>query len=369
MPRSVLRPGVMLAAMLLAGATANSAPARADIITVPDMVRGINKTAEQCAVVPQAVWISALGHSYCIRYYLAPGANDQRKAVVFLQGDRLGVLNLRTGNFAVPDGERDINTDDLMRFATILAKETKITAIYLARVGVEGSSGDHRVRHSVLELEATNAALDAIKKQYNLEGFHLLGQSGGAHLVAGLLGMRDDINCAVIGSGPLAPVRRPNLDDPALEHFNPASKLEAIVRNRKARIMVVTDPSDRKVNGDRQTQFVRMLQQAGRAAEQYIVQAIDENRHGVLAYSRVALAGCLRGASADEIAQQVEKVVQQRVAASKPRLQNRNDGSRDVPTGLGEGHGHPTGSEPSARQTPAPERAPETTHRDNTTSE
>ena len=51
----------------------------------------------------------------------------------------------------------------------------------------------------------------------------------------------------------------------------------------------------------------------GRPAEQYIVQAIDENRHGVVAYSRVVLSGCLRSANTEEIAQQVDQLVQQRV--------------------------------------------------------
>src|SRR5262249_2653248 len=161
--------------------------------------------------------------------------------VVFLQGDRLGVLNLRTGAFAVPDSERDINTDDLAKVAVSLSRQTKNTALYLARVGLEGSSGDHRMRHSVLELNATNAALDAIKKRYKFEGFHLIGQSGGAHLVAGLLGLRQDVGCAVIGSGPLAPARRAGYgEDPTLEHFNPTSNLPAILRNHAGRIIVVT---------------------------------------------------------------------------------------------------------------------------------
>lgn len=138
-------------------------PAHAETITVAEMLRGITKTLEQCSATPNAVWIRAMGRSYCMRYYLAPGGKDTRWPIVFLQGDRLGVLNLRTGAFAVPDTEKDIHTADLLRFATLLARESKSTAIYLARVGVEGSSGDHRVRHSVLELEATNAALDAIK--------------------------------------------------------------------------------------------------------------------------------------------------------------------------------------------------------------
>jgi pimeloyl-ACP methyl ester carboxylesterase len=330
-----------LTATTFAAVLAVAPSVRADTVSVADMVRGTTKTSAQCAVIPQAAWVTAMGRGYCMRYYLAEAAGEQRRPIVFLQGDRLGILNLRTGAFSIPDSEKDINTDNLMAVAVALSKSTKTTAIYLARVGVEGSSGDHRVRHSVLELNATNAALEAIRQQYHFEGFHLIGQSGGAHLVAGLLALRQDIGCAVIGSGPLAPGRRriPPVD-PALEIFNPASSVAAIARNRTPRIMVITDPADKKVGAEKQTEFVRLLQQAGRPVEQYIVQAIDENHHGVVAYSRVALSGCLKDESKEEIAQKVDKLVAQRVAASKPKVEKPNDGSRDAPISPGETQTH-----------------------------
>src|SRR5712692_1044292 len=117
---------------------------KADIIAVDDMLLGITTTATQCAAIPQAVWISAKGRNFCMRYYLA-SMGEGRKPIVFLQGDRLGVLNLRLGKFTVPPGEKDINTDDLMRAAVSLSRQAKMPAIYLARVGVEGPSGDHRI--------------------------------------------------------------------------------------------------------------------------------------------------------------------------------------------------------------------------------
>lgn len=362
---------IALAATVFAAGFAITTSLRAETVTVGEMVRGSSKTSAQCAAIPQTEWITTTGHSYCMRYYLAAAGGEQHKPIVFLQGDRLGVLNLRTGAFAVPDNERDVNTDDLMRIAVALSKENKTTAIYLARVGVEGSSGDHRVRHSLLELNATNAALDAIKRQYHFEGFNLVGQSGGAHLVAGLLALRQDIGCAVIGSGPLAPPRRSLPPaEPALEHFNPASNVAAIARSRAARIMVITDPDDKKVSAEKQTEFVRVLQQAGRLVEQYMVQAIDENRHGVVAYSRVALSGCLNGESKEEIAQRVDRLVQQRVAAARPRPERRNEGSKDSPVSSGEAHGHSISGdtlpkEALPREAPALGGAPETTHNQN----
>ena len=339
--------------MAVAACTAGivAAPnARADTVSVAEMIRGINKTQAQCAATPQTTWVTANGRNFCMRYYLAPSGAGESRPVVFLQGDRLGVLNLRTGAFAVPEGEKDINTDDLMRVAVSLSKQTRNIAIYLGRVGLEGSSGDHRFRHSVLELNVTNSALDAIKKKYNFEGFHLIGQSGGAHLVAGMLSLRNDIGCAVIGSGPLSPSRRTgHWDDPALEHFNPSNNTAAILRNRAARIMVVTDLADKKVSAEKQTNFVKALQQSGRPVEHYIVQAIDDNRHGVVAYSRLALAGCLKNINQEEIAKEVDKLVQIRVAA-KSKNEKRNDANKDNAATSNEAQGNPNASDTARRQ-------------------
>jgi hypothetical protein len=335
----------MRVASVLAVALATTAPADADIVAVADMLRGINSTSAQCAVTPQAVWIAVKGRSFCMRYYLAGSGNEDRKPIVFLQGDRLGVLNLKTGAYAVPANEQSINTDDLMRVAVALSRQNKTSAIYFGRVGVEGSSGDHRLRHSILELQVTNAALDAIKQKHQFAGFQLLGQSGGAHLVAGLLALRQDIGCAVIGSGPLAPVRRPSpQDEPWLEHFNPITEVSAIARNRTSRIMVVTDPADKKVSARAQTAFVRMVEQAGRPIEQYIVQATDENRHGVVAYSRLALSGCLRGASTEEVAREVDRLVQHRVAAARTEMEGRAGVNKDGPAGSGHSQIHHAGT-------------------------
>jgi len=329
--------GAGWAALALAGALAFAAPAAGDTITVASMLRGISSTPAQCAEIAQAVWVTVKGRGFCMRFYFSGSDGETRKPVVFLQGDRLGVLYLNTGAFAVPEGEKDINTDDLMRTAVSLSKQAKIPAIYLGRVGVEGSSGDHRFRHSILELQVTNAALDAIKQKYNFEGFHLMGQSGGAHLVAGLLALRQDVGCAVIGSGPLTPVKRSRPpDDPLLEHFNPADQVATIARNHADRIMVITDLADKKVSAQSQTNFVRKLEQTGRAVEQFIVQAPDDNRHGVLVYSRLALTGCLRRASTEEIAQEADKM-SERIAASRPKENERGETSKSGAGAMGSG--------------------------------
>jgi pimeloyl-ACP methyl ester carboxylesterase len=303
----------LAAAFLLLGA---AAPSRAHIIPVADLIRGITVTQAQCAALPQAVWINVMGREFCMRYYLSSAGGEGTRPAVFLQGDRLGKLNLRTGEYTSSGRDKDLDINDFVRAAEVLSRQTKGPAIYLARPGLDGSSGDHRIRHSVLELNVTNAALDAIKKRHGFDGFHLIGQSGGSMLVGGMLALRSDVGCAVIGSGRLANDRpaRPS-PDPATEYFNVADGVSEIARKRATRILVVTDPLDKKVPEPTQTNFVRMLRQAGGQADQILVEAMDDDRHGVVAYSRTSAAGCIRGASTQEIARELYVQIQKRLAA------------------------------------------------------
>jgi DNA-binding NarL/FixJ family response regulator len=88
-----------------------------------------------------------------------------------------------------------------------------------------------------------------------------------------------------------------------------------IAQRRSTRILLVTDPADKKVPERTQTNFVHLLRQAGGQAEQFIVQATDDDRHGVVAYARTATAGCLRGASTEDIAQRLQQQVEKRLAS------------------------------------------------------
>ena len=117
------------------------------------------------------------------------------------EGDQFGPLDIKTHNWKDTSGSADVDTADLVRFADSFSKMAKTTAIYLARIGVDGTSGDHRSRKTVLELKLVDVALDAIKRRHGFEGFHIVGQSGGSQILGGLIGLRQDIGCAIAGSG------------------------------------------------------------------------------------------------------------------------------------------------------------------------
>lgn len=308
----------LIAAVLFGNAVA-AAPARADVIPLRELRSGIAMTQAQCNGLPSAVWLQLQGRAFCIRYYLSTAGGEGTRPVVFLEGDKLGAFNIRTGEYkSDPAKDKDIDTDNLDRIAEILSKRNKTTAIYFGRVGVDGSSGDHRWRHSLLELQVTNAALDAIKQRHKFEGFHLVGQSGGASLVGGVLGMRRDIGCAVIGAGR---VYNPYTQWPkgpngqTIYQFNPADGVSFIANQRNTRVMVITDPADQRVSEKNQTPFVNMLRLAGGKVDHFLVQATDDNRHGVTPYSLAVATACIRGETSENIAQNLAKFVEKRLAA------------------------------------------------------
>jgi hypothetical protein len=175
----------------------------------------------------------------------------------------------------------------------------------------------------MLELAMVDKALDAIKQRHGFEGFHLVGQSGGSTLVGGLIGWRQDIGCAVPGAGRLARLTTAKkMSDPGRQYFDPSDSIPAIIRNG-ARILVVTDPADEKVNVEHQVAFVRKLRKAGGQVEQFFAQATDKDHHFVSAYARYVAAACMGGKSNQEIAQGLAELVKKRLAdATKARLQS-----------------------------------------------
>ncbi len=301
---SCLFPVIALAAALTA-----TTGASAEIIKKEDMLRGVTITKAQCAAIDQAVWLNVSGRDFCVRYYLSTAGGEGPRPLVFMQGDYFGKLDPKTWTWIDAGDTKDINTDDLMRLADGFSKMAKTTAIYLARIGVEGSSGNHTARKTVLELNLMSAALDAIKQRYGFEGFHLMGQSGGSKLVAGLIAQRRDIGCAIAGSGPLTTPGSPKVTDPARTFFDVTRSVPLIAQNRALRLMLVSDPADKRVPIAQQTGFADKMRQAGRNIPQFMVESTEDEHHGVLIYSELVAAGCILGKTDAEIAQAVSTLV------------------------------------------------------------
>jgi len=296
-------PGGVLA-ILVWGA----APAQAEIFRVADMVRGVLITQAQCADIQNAVWVTAMGESVCMRYYLSTAGGMGPYPVIFMQGDKFGRYDRATNTFERAGEYKDVDSRSLQRIADSYSLATGTTGIYLARVGVDGSSGHHGIKDTVLEVNLTNAALDAIKQRYRFGGFNLTGQSGGSTNIGGLLALRTDIRCAAPGSGRLALPQAKLLHDRPLDVINPVNYVETIARNSRARILVLTDYQDQHVPAEHQIPFVEALLRAGGQIEQFFVRATDEGHHNVAPYTYPAIVGCMHGASHEDIAAALREV-------------------------------------------------------------
>jgi pimeloyl-ACP methyl ester carboxylesterase len=307
---------VTLAATIAAGALVAAPGAGADIIKSEDMLRGITMTRAQCDATPQTLWVSAFGQDFCVRYYLSMAGGEGQRPVVFLNGDRFWPVNPKIWQWApsmakkahdvFDETNRDADTAALMRTADAFSRMSKTTAIYLARMGVDGSSGHHIFRKTLLELHLMNAALDALKQRYGFEGFHLAGQSGGSMLVAGLAGIRRDVACAVSGSGRLAVSYSFKAKEPGRNYFEPIDYIAAMAKNPSLRFVMVADKTDEIVAVNQQSGFVAKMRRAGLHIPQFFVAATDDYHHGVVSYTELVAAGCVLGKSDTEIATAVE---------------------------------------------------------------
>jgi len=291
----------------------------AEVIKKQDLLHGSTLTRAQCEATSGTLWLSVHARDFCVRYYVSTAGGEGPRPVVFLQGDQLGKLNRKTWTWMDTSEAKDVDTVDIMKIADGFSKMAKTTAIYVARIGVDGTSGNHMSRKTVLELDLMNAALDGIKRSHGFEGFHLAAQSGGSRIAGGLVGLRRDISCLVLGSGPLALAEGIKSTDPGRSYFDIAQNIPQLAQNRSIRPFLVTDKMDKKVPVAQQTGFVDRLRRAGRHVPQFFVEAIDDNHHGVLAYTELITAGCVLGRSDEEIARAVSTIVKRNAEYNERR--------------------------------------------------
>jgi hypothetical protein len=295
-------------AVILAGTagTAGTAGARADIFKKEDLVRGVTISRADCDATAMTFWLNVHGHDFCVRYYLSTAGGEGPRPIVFLQGDQLGKFDRTRSVWTEPSKWKDRDSRDLVRQADDFSKMARTTAIYLARIGVDGTSGTHMARKTTLELDLMNAALFALKERYHFDGFHLAGQSGGSRLIAALIQERHDIGCAVMGSGQFMDFETARSSDPGKNYF----ELDAtkVVQDKSLRPILVSDKTDKRVPIGQQTGYSAAMRKAGRPIPQFFVEApleeddiANDEHHGVGAYTELATAGCVLGRSDDEI--------------------------------------------------------------------
>jgi hypothetical protein len=247
-------------------------------------------TQRQCAASEEAIWIVQDGRGDCIRYFSFGLKDENPTVLIFFPGDVAlpGELTAQNGGSQAiyPDGD---NKPELLRARMRrISQRFGLPAIFVARPGVYGSSGNHdRERRGRREVHLMSGALDELKKRHNIGNFALAGHSGGGHIVGAMLAERTDINCAAMASGILAArahavARGWRANDPAIRDvYDPIDHVDEISKNSDVKIFMIGDEKDSVVPFRTQKMYFDKLIKRGLNARLVRGQASDPQHHGL----------------------------------------------------------------------------------------
>jgi acetyl esterase/lipase len=194
-----------------------------------------------------------------------------------------------------------------------------LPALYLARPGIYGSSGDHNMRRTHREIELMERALDMLKERYDIRSFILTGHSAGGQIAAALLNRRQDIAASVLSSG-LVSVKQVTaywefrreipgrLLYDAQTYYDPIDEIGRIRRDPLPEIYLISDPEDRIVPFYSQLYYVRRLRGAGLRPHHIYAYAAGPQRHLLAGHAKRAAALLARQKSAEDIRMALAKL-------------------------------------------------------------
>jgi len=278
-----------------------------------------------CEAVDGRIFVETKWGSECVAYFVTKGLERQRRAVVFLDGD------VPLESYA--DEKKMVANLALTRKAMqSWSDKLKIRYVSISRLGVNGSSGNHGERGKPKELMIMNAAMDALKTRLGLDTVALAGQSRGSTLAASMLSLgRDDVACAVLGSGAFELVdleyahkkelglkaSRAKMQDTM---FDPASNAGGIQLDPKRRIFIIGDAADTRTPFDQQERYAAQLKALGHHAKLIRIEADGANEHGSTLFSLPTAGGCLKGTSDEQLAKANDNLSKRRTAAEIKQL-------------------------------------------------
>ena len=278
-------------------------PSETVAFTNRGVVQGTKATEAQCNQTAGAVWAKYDDiDGECIRYWekgLKNGVN--KRAIFFFHGDILSGNSVNDKSY-----EKKSPVTMLSTWNNFFPDNTKPT-IYMSRPGTYGSSGDHSQRRRPAEAKIISAAIDAIKKKYQIQELVITGQSGGGHVTASLITLRSDIICAVPASSPSSPKMRWQLKGRSndttgyADSYEPIENLKNKKFNPKLRVFVVAEENDTNVPFTSQTVLVDRLK--AEKINAYVIRAegTGPQRHRLYASGFKVASFCFDDLSDDEI--------------------------------------------------------------------
>jgi pimeloyl-ACP methyl ester carboxylesterase len=252
----------------------------------------------KCESQDDRIFVETKLGTECVAYFITKGFEERRQAVFFFGGD------------ASPKEFNDpakLGADlAVQKKATQLwADKLKVRYVYVSRVGLQGSSGNHGERRLPKETFVMNAAVDILKAKLGLDDIALAGQSGGGTIAAALLTLgRADVHCDVLGSGATELVDihhealkragfHPSKSTLHRKMYDPSDHLGTIATRADRRIFALADRSDTVVPFKYQAQFIDEVKAAGHLAKLIEVDGKGPKHHGTEFYSLAVAGACL----------------------------------------------------------------------------
>ena len=235
---------------------------------------------------------------------------ERREAVPFFGGDAI----------SADEAWAQQNLEANEGMMQIWADQFKVRYVFVSRVGMQGSSGNHAERRFPKETIVMNAVTDALKIRLGLDKLALAGHPGGSTIAASLLTMgRNDVTCAVLGSAPLeladqqydAATRlgfKEVKEAISANVYDPSTHVGSIVPIAKRRIFVFGDPADTEVPFRFQTPFVDRLKLAGHHGLAVAVEGTGADHHNVSWFTLPAAGACLDKVPDEKIASRAMRV-------------------------------------------------------------
>jgi predicted esterase len=293
-----------------------------EVFSVEDLISGTSSTKERCASTESALWIEVEGRGDCIRYY-AGGLKDRNNAaIIYFHGARLfGPADpFRAGadqaaqkklieivRAGYPDNTAAAQTEQVRWIQSGL----DVPFIKIARPGVYGSSGDHKVRIHMREELLMTTAVEALAKRYAIENMAVIGNSEGGNIAAFALSRLPNLKCVVLTSSALSLETILKVDSTSGYNsspgvYDPIKNVSIIPRSEYRRIFVVGDPADQISPISNQREYFDALIAAGHAAWYATTPTAAGGSHHTLDRTGMHIAKwCLDDVASEEILRRI----------------------------------------------------------------
>lgn len=278
----------------------------ADTFSAAGVLSGSRVDRTDCPDAPTYLWVEADNRGECLRYFGAGLLQANPVVHVWFHGDRMA--QNEEGEAWVSrsyEGHSDMKT--LQGFADREFADYGLPYIRFSRPGVYGSSGEHKERRRARESALIDAALDRLKERYRIGRFALTGQSGGGHVVAALLTLRTDIDCAVMTSGVLSVRQRARMHGWKTDitgyrdYWDPVDHVDRIAEDRKRRIFIVGDPLDKNTPFETQLAYYDAVAAAGHPVGLLRAKGKGKARHSLNFTGFKVAKWCLDGLPAEDM--------------------------------------------------------------------